>query len=204
MASQIDLVNMALAEVAEVSPLSDINEDNTPARLVRLHYAASVREVLREGMFKSARTAAVLNLLATAPAFGWSRAYQLPNDFVRLVTFNELSTDDVTEELFEIRGDQLLTDETVAKIVYVRDVTIADGDINALDPLLTRAVILNLAMKLAWPLQQSRTLQENLEGGFREAMRRAKAADARDEFKPLVNRAHSSAWVAARSGSTAG
>lgn len=198
MSSQIELVNMALAEVAEVAPLTDINEDSTPARLVRVHYAASVREVLREGLWKAARTSAVLAELATAPDFGWAKAYQLPNDFVRLVSFNEISTDDVTEELFEIRGDQLLTDETVAKIVYVRDVTIGDGDINALDALLTRAVVLNLALKLAWPLQQSRTLQENLEIRFKEAMRRAKAADARDEFKPLVNRANSSRWIASR------
>ena len=198
MSSQIELVNMALAEVAEVAPLSDINEDSTPARLVRVHYAASVREVLREGLWKAARTSAVLAEITTAPEFGWDKAYQLPNDFVRLVSFNEISTDDVTEELFEIRGDQLLTDETEAKIVYVRDVTIAEGDINALDALLTRAVVLNLAMKLAWPLQQSRTLQENLELRFREAVRKAKAADARDEFKPLVNRSASSRWIGSR------
>lgn len=198
MASQLELVNMALGEVAEVAALTDINEDSTPARLVRLHYAASVREVLREGLWKSARASSALSLLSDAPAFGWAKAYQLPNDFVRLVSFNELTTDDVTEELFEIRGDQLLTDETVAKIVYVKDVTIGDGDINALDPLLTRAVVLNLAMKLAWPLQQSRTLQENLELRFREAVRKAKAADARDEFKPLVNRSASSRWIGSR------
>lgn len=204
MASQLELVNMALAEVAEVAPLSDINEDSTPARLARLHYDQAIREVLREGMWKAARTSAVLAQISPAPTFGWGYAYQLPNDFLRIVSFNDIDPDDVREELFEIRGDQLHTDETVAKVVYVRDLTIAQGDINAMDALLTKAAILNLATKLAWPLQQSRTLQENLELRYREALRRAKSADARDEFRPTVNRLSSSRWQGARFGSTAG
>lgn len=203
MASKLDLANFALAEVAE-QQITDFNEDSTPARLVSLHFNQAVREVLREGLWKCARTSAVLAELATAPDFGWAKAYQLPNDILRLVSFNDIDPDDVREELFEIRGDQLQTDETLAKVVYIRDLTIADGDINAMDALLTKAVVLNLASKLAWPLQQSRTLQENLLGRYGEALRKAKAADARDEFRPTVNRLTSSRWQNSRYGSTAG
>ncbi len=203
MASKLDLANFALAEVAE-QQITDFLEDTTPARLVNLHFNQAIREVLREGLWKCARTSAVLAELTASPEFGWAKAYQLPNDILRLVSFNDIDPDDVREELFELRGDQLQTDETSAKIVYVRDLTIADGDINAMDALLTKACVLNLASKLAWPIQQSRTLQEALIARYGEALRKAKAADARDEFRPTVNRLTSSRWQNARYGSTAG
>jgi hypothetical protein len=203
MASKLDIANFALAEVAQIR-ITDLLEDNEPARLCNLHIDQAIREVLREGMWKSARSSAELAEIGTAPDFGWLKSFQLPNDYVRMVSFNDVDPDNVREELFELRGDQLFTDETSASIVYVRDLTIVDGDINAMGPLLTKACVLNLAVKLSWPLQQSRVLQEVLLSRYEQAIRKTKSADSREEFRPLVNRASSSAWVSSRYTSTNG
>jgi hypothetical protein len=196
MATKLEIANLALAEVAEAQ-LTALDASSEASRLCVLHLPFSVREVLREGMWKCARASATL-VATTAPGFGWANAYTLPADFIRLVSFNDVDPDDVREELFEIRGATLETDHTEAKIVYVKDLSTADAGVALMDALVTRAVVLNLASKLAWPLQQSRTLQENLLGRYMEAVRKAKAVDARDERRPLVNRESSSNWFNAR------
>ena len=102
--------------------------------------------------------------------------------------------------MFEIEGTDLLTDETTANIVYVADVTQEAGGagFNRMDPLLVKAVATMLAAKLAWPLQQSRTLQESLLQEAEADIRKGATAGARDAFEPLVNQASESTWISAR------
>jgi len=53
-------------------------------------------------------------------------------------------------------------------------------------------------------MQQNRTLKETLEQLAAVALRRAKAVDAQDEFKPLVDSASTSYWIKGRIASTNG
>lgn len=199
MASQLDICNFALAEVGQTDTiLTDLNVNTTSARLCSIHYRPAVQEVLREGMWKSARTLATLVQDTIGPEFGWKYSYKVPNDFLRIVFFNDVDSCDFNQELFEINGDRICTDETTVKIVYVRDLTIMEGDIGNADPLLVKSIYLNLANKMCWPLQQSRTLAEAIYARYGEALRRAKAADSRDERRPLANRLGQSNWIGAR------
>jgi hypothetical protein len=121
-----------------------------------------------------------------------------------MVTFNDTDPEDPRLELFEIRGKQLFTDEVIAQIVYVADLTYAGNDINITDPILTDLFGQSLAIKIAWPLQQSKTLKQSLEADFEKQLRRALAADAREERAGLPNRLNDSEWLRARVGSTNG
>ncbi len=203
MASLVEIGNLALGEVAEQT-INTLDDATTPARAVKRYIAHSIREALAEAKWKCAREAAVLTQDATAPLFGWDYAYQLPVDFLRMVSFNDTDPDNVVAELFEVRGRRVLTDESAAYIVYVADLTLATGDVNVMPPLLVKAVYLNLAAKLAWAMQQNRSLKSTLEELSMAAMKKARAADAQEEFRPLMNLASQSRWVSGRVSSTNG
>jgi hypothetical protein len=203
MANIVEIGNFALGHVAE-QRINTLDDTTEPARLVKLHVFQVIRELLRSGKWKCARTPAELGRLTAAPLFGWQYAYQLPADFIRMVTLNDVDPDDVKEPTFEIQGTTILTDEAEANLVYIRDLTVASGDVNAMDPLLTKAVVLELAARLAWPLQQSRTLKESLEESAERALRKALAADAQGERRTPINQQRESNWATCRLFSTNG
>jgi len=71
-----------------------------------------------------------------------------------------------------------------ARIVYIRDITV-DGEhgIGDTDALFDAACAYKLASKLAWPLQQSRTLKESLEQSYATALQKAKSVSSREAFE---------------------
>lgn len=203
MADTLYIANGALSLVGQGIILS--LGDNTPAaKYCTLHMSPAVRETLAEGKWKSAKGKASLGQLTAAPAFGYSYQYQLPDDFVRMITFNDVDPDNLLRPLYDIQGKQLLTDETTAQIDYVKDLMMAGNDISAAHPKLVQAMVLNLAAKLAWPMQQSRTLQENLEQRYVMALRKALSVDAKQTRNVLPNPAAESSWLRARQSSTNG
>jgi hypothetical protein len=57
--------------------------------------------------------------LSTAPTFEFEYAYQLPSDFIRIVTMGE-EDDELT---WRIEGTTLVTNETEANIIYIKYVS---------------------------------------------------------------------------------
>lgn len=197
MASLVEIANMALGEVSEQA-ITTVNDATTPATHVRLHIYQAIREVLASGNWKCARQPAVLGRLTALPEFGWAYAYQLPTDYIGMYEFNEVTTEERFQDMFEVNGKTLLTDESTASIVYIKDLSSDGNDISAMPPLMVKACYLTLAAKIAWPLQQSRTLKETLEASAEKALTKAKTRDAREEYRPTQNPAAGSRWVAAR------
>jgi hypothetical protein len=197
MANLVEIANMALGEVGSQT-ITTIDDASTPAANCKRFIYQAIREALERGRWKCARKPAVLARLTDAPLFGWAYAFQLPTDYVRLVSFNETDSEEQFQELFERQGDTLLTDEDAVSIIYVRDLTQTGNDVNLMGPLLTKACYINLAAKIAWPLQQSRTLKESLEQSFEDAIRKAKSVNSTEEFRPLVDPASGSRWLPSR------
>jgi hypothetical protein len=202
MASLVEISNFALGEVAEQN-IQTLDDATTPAIQCKRFIYQTIREVLSSAKWKCARDEAELAQDATAPLFGWEYSYNLPSDFLRIVSFNDVDPDNVVEELFEVRGRRLVTDEATCNIIYIKDMTL-DGSTGAMPPLMVKAVYLSLAAKLAWSIQQNRTLKEGLENAAEVSLRKAKSADAREEIRPLVNRATQSNWLQGRYSSTNG
>jgi len=199
MASLVQIANMALGEVgSEGQAITTIDDATTPARVCKRFIYQAIREALERGKWKCARKSAELAQITAAPDFGWDYVYQLPTDYIRLVSFNEVDSEEQDQELFERQRDTLLTDETTVSIIYIRDLTATGNDVNLMGPLLTKACYINLASKIAWSLQQSRTLKESLEESYEKALRAAKSANANEEFKPLTDPASGSRWLPSR------
>lgn len=197
MSDLLEIANMALGEVAE-QDIVTVDDATAPAKHVRRNIYQAIREVLASGNLKCARQLVELGRLTDIPAVGWAYAYQLPVDYIGIYSFNEVTTEERFQELFEVQGKTLLTDESTASIVYIKDLTMPGNDLSAMPPLVVKACYLNLASKIAWPIQQSRTLKESLEAAFEKALAKAKARDAREEYRPLQNPAAGSRWLPSR------
>ena len=196
MATLVDIANYALGLCAEGS-IATLTDATQQARLCSLHLTPTILEVLSEGLWKSARKLATLSP-TTAPAFGWAYAYVLPTDYIRLVRINDTDLSSLTDEDFEVQSGLLLMDEATAQIVYVANPLMLGGDVGKLDSLLVKAIYTALAAKLAWHLQQNRTLAEGLKDDAEKALRKAKARDAREERYPRTNPYSASDWLQTR------
>lgn len=111
----------------------------------------SIRDiVLTQGRWNCATTRAVLAVSSTAPLFGFSRQYPLPNDFMRFIGFEEGSFEIPykIEALSDGSGGStrmLLTDEMEANIKYVFRLT----EVAKMDELLKYAIGARLAQEIA-------------------------------------------------------
>lgn len=216
MADLVYIANAALDRVGQNQIIS-LDDNTTSARKAKLHIYEAIRQVLRAGRWKSATKQATPAQLTDTPLFQWSYAYQLPGDFIRMVsvisgTIPDPSVpppDSVFNNAFEIpeysiQGKTVLTQETVLQINYVADLTMAGNDVNVTDAALTELFILNLAQTLCWPFQQSNTLRQSLLQEFTLKMRAAKNTDAQDSKDPQPSLLSDSAWLRERITSTAG
>jgi hypothetical protein len=203
LSSLVEIANSALDLVGQQQILG-LEDNTTAARKANLHIYDAIREVLAIGKWKSAQGQASLPRLAAAPTFGWLYAYQLPNDYLAMVSVNDNDPGDVQQDLWDIQGRTLLTDETAVDLTYIKDLTAAGNDINAASQWLTECFKLKLATKLAWVFQQSRTLRESLLQEYAIKLKQAMGRDSRESRKPLVNQLSESNWLRNRSASTNG
>lgn len=119
--TRTEIANLALGHLGQYR-ITDIDEQSPPAVAVRDAWAMARDAVLRAHHWNFATTPVVLSQLATAPAFGWAYQWQLPADFLKLVSVNGVFSGTRDTE-FTIRGNLLLTNEQKAEVEYVRCVT---------------------------------------------------------------------------------
>lgn len=140
------------------------------------------------------------------PQMGY--AFQLPPDYLRLVRFNDVDSATTSYPFWEIRGDILWTNQTIAFLDYVRDVTMPGVTgtnapvVGTLDPDVQEVIVLGLAARLAWVFQQSVKMQDSLIQQYERKASRALAIDARSEKVALRSPYIDSAWIRARWSST--
>jgi len=173
MTSRTALANRALAHLGEEG-ISNIDDPtSTKARVCKEFVGDVIDEVLRLHRWNCAIERETLSRLAEAPNHGYSHAYQLPGDFLRLLELNGEQYDGSSEFLEIEANKRLLTDDDEAKIRYIRRI-----DVPAFDPLLAKAVALALAVEIAIPITKDGKKREALEGAFLRSLGRATKVDA--------------------------
>jgi hypothetical protein len=152
-----DICNMALSRLG-APRISDI-EENTPRGIsCRTHYEVVRDSLLRSHPWNFATGRANLSQSATAPAFGYTFAYALPSDFLRLMTLNGIEAEMFASE-YTLEGGQLLTYSDEAKITYVRRVT----DPTAFDAIFLEVISFRLASALAMDLTNDIEKRDSME-----------------------------------------
>jgi hypothetical protein len=117
--SKTGIANLALSRLGEPAISSIDDTGSVVAGHCRTVFEHSVRQMARLSQWQCLKQRAVLTQNSPAPAFGFSYSYNLPENFVRMITVNDTDAWD-QEDWFEIEQGKLLIDYDTAKIVFVQ------------------------------------------------------------------------------------
>jgi hypothetical protein len=180
--SEVTICNLALGKLGAGSIIS-LDEESTEARVCRLHYTQTRDEVLRSHRWNFAIKSEELVQTVEVPPFGWAFQYALPTDCLRIL---EMNSYDLAQRpgTWEIEGRYLVTNDTSARVRYIRRIT----DCNLFDSLFVEALALRVASKIAMPLNGSMGMAESLLGQYEKLTggraRRTDAFEAMPDRRP--------------------
>ncbi len=134
--SEIQIVNLALGRIGQ-GPVTSI-ETPTSVNEIRMaaHYAPCRQKLLRAYIFNFSKKLATLTAASgVAPAFGYSSAFSMPADSLRLLAVGDVTiNDDTPAGYYDFDDGYLCTDQTDndgnLQIQYVKDVkTVSKWDV---------------------------------------------------------------------------
>ena len=186
MATDIDIVNQALALLGDEATVSSIDppEGSAQAEHAARFYNMALDTMLDSHYWGFCSTRSYLNLLTDTPLFGWLYAYAVPNNAVNIFgIFQDGSLDDQNPQTYEM---ETLVDGTT--VIYsntenaICRYTIRITDTAKFQPAFVDAFVDKLASLLAGPVLKGDTgakmamTYRNLFA--RESLPRAKESDA--------------------------
>lgn len=199
--SEIQICNMALSYLGQGEITSIESPTSKAEEICALHYSQTLKEVLRKHIFNFAKKLAVLTVDgAKTPAHGFSYAYALPNDFVRLLSLGDIVFNgDIDHQYYELSEGYIFTDYANGgslSITYIYNCT----NVTKYDPLFIKLLCLQLASNMAYAFTAKQTLISQIEDRLSQ-VEVAAAAVAGQEKKP--RRIEKSRWdIKRRYGST--
>lgn len=199
MSSRVEIANLALTKNGSGQKITSLSDNSTAARVMNTLYDMTRKAELRARNWSFALKRAQLAASATAPSWGFSTAYPLPSDFLRLVQANEFyltpslydyNTADASA--FAIEQGQILCDYSAPlKIRYVYDVT----DEGTFDALFVHAFASRLAYESCEQITNSTAKKESIKADYLMAISAAVKANAIEKPPALVG---DDSWVLTR------
>jgi hypothetical protein len=168
--SNVSIANRALTllSVDRVQSLTD--ESSEQARKVNAVFTDTRDALLEEHNWNFARKERTLSLLADGPLLdGYSYAYQLPSDCIRVIRMNN-------EELFAVYGKAIYTNSNDPRVEYISLVS----DPTKFSKGFIKALASRLAADLAFGFTQNATLATNMDAVAQRDLREAKWSDAQE------------------------
>ena len=196
--SKIDVCNQALLKVgadtiASLDTSSDLDEGTiVEANLCNIFFDQALEETMRIYPWNCCTARTIPVKLAQDPAFGYESAFQLPNDCMRVINVFDSSDQDTNGVRWVVEGDKVLCDYDVIYLKYVQKPT----SVGILDPLAVRALICNLALKLAIPLQLSDTQAARILAELEQVV--LPSARSIDTFENKELLTEESTWITGR------
>lgn len=169
MASNVEIGNSALHLLGEDS-INAFTDDSVPAKLMNAEFGNTRDALLREHPWKFAIKRVQLGQLATGPLYGFTYAYQLPGDCLRVLDA-DIDEDD---KPWKIEGRTLTTDATAVKIRYLAQVT----DPAQFDGSFMGCLAARLAMELAVPITNSLGLFDRMTDLYQRRLQDARNHNA--------------------------
>lgn len=190
MPTNTQIANLALAALGgkHLISLDDASEE---ARRINDCYDLKRREALRAHPWNFAIKRAELGLLSTAPVFGYSNAFELPADCLRVLDCNRLTDREQGDE-FKIEGQSLVSDAGSAKIRYIADIT----ETALFDDAFVTYFAALLEAELAYSLANSPQKQQLASQKAVTLLRQARGSDGQEGTpRPVLQ----DEWIDARS-----
>lgn len=182
MASSVDIANSALSKLGEAR-ITTLEDNVKPAREINAIFTLRRDALLRAFNWNFAMKRSSLPALSDAPAWGYTVAYQLPSDCLRMVQVNDVwvipglsdymgGPDD---QPFRIEGQNIVCDFSAPlKVRYLRRVT----NSGEFDASFVEAFAYDLAFEACEAITQSNTKKEALLFGKNEEIKKAIRANA--------------------------
>jgi len=174
MGSLLIISNKALRKIS-VREIASLTQSGEAAARCNAAVRDSVKEVIRKYPFSFTTVWDTLPLLATAPPFGYTYAYQLPNSAVKL--FDISDSEDLTAPRISfdlVRGNKIYTD---ASPCYARYGVYAEADLTTAPPDFINACAFNLGAEIAGPLTKTEMIPV-MEQMYRFYLNEAMLSDA--------------------------
>jgi len=141
-----EICRQAILRVGSADAFKPFGE---PMALATSLYEQTRNEVLSDYDWQFARSQATINADATAPAFGYSRRYALPNGTLKVLRVNGVDEDENFGK-WEIVSGYIHTNELSP--IQVETISIVN-DVTKYPPVFVNVLIVTLAMKLAQLLE---------------------------------------------------
>ena len=115
------------------------------------------KQCLREHPWKFAAKRQILAASATAPAFGYTKAFPLPNDFIRLLTIESSDGGQILPQEFQIESLEgvkvimISTEASSIRLRYVYDIE----DVTKFDAMFVSYLALSIALATAYKVTES-------------------------------------------------
>lgn len=176
MQTRTQIANNALSYLSAGS-IVNLNDDDSKAKAIKGIFDQAAREVIRTHRWSCCIGRAKLSKLADDPLqngnFGYSGAFQLPSDCLRILDINGEPWSEKAE-FFDLNGRQLLSDLGEIYLRYVR----WEDDVSQWDTLLADVVSVKIAMKVARQITTDGISAEDLERVYRRRLEDARTVDA--------------------------
>ncbi len=178
-----DICNLALDDLKQLPIKSITTPVSNTEQVCARNYDAARRECLFAHPWKFAITRVQLTPnLTTTPLFGYAYAYDLPTDYLRMITVGDDYLGDLRQQ-FEIESNQLLAvsgdvtfDGTTKDIRYMRDAV----DVTKFSPGFVTYLRLKLAIRMSNKFNVSQQIKTELKADFQEAATEARAVNGQE------------------------
>jgi len=167
MASVVDICNGALNQLGATTILS-LTEDSKNARLCNSRYTQVRDALFRSHPWNCLQKRIQIAADTTAPAWGFSFAYTLPADCLRLLKILDYDSN------YKVEGRKILSNTSSMKILYVGRVT----DPNEYDELLRETLSASLGADIAFGVTSNNQTATNMYNLFKEKLKDARFVDS--------------------------
>jgi len=183
-ASKVSIANRALTKLGEERILL-LSDDTKPARTLNAMFDDVRDAELRRHRWRFAIARTSLSALVEAPAWGYTRQFPLPSDYLSLVQVGEVyvRASSKGQASWSVEGGRILTNmEAPLKIRYVARV----DNYGLYDPLFVEVLACKLALESCETLTQSNTKYQSVAEAYtfavREAVRQSAIENPPDEL----------------------
>ena len=167
MASVVDICNGALNQLGATTILS-LTEDSKNARLCNSRFTQVRDSVFRSHPWNCLQKRVELAADTTAPAWGFSYAYTLPADCLRLLRILDYDSN------YKVEGRKILSNTSSMKILYIGRIT----DPNEYDELLRETLSAALGADIAFAVTSNNQTATNMYNLFQDKLRDARFVDS--------------------------
>lgn len=179
--SPVDICSLALDILKQGAIQSITPPTTTSEKIAARWYDMSRQEALAEHPWKFAIKRAIWTPDATAPVFGYTYAYNVPADYIRLISVGDDYLGDLSRAREVENGQILLTagtasDGTSVQIRYVYDFT----NVALMPPLFIKYLVLKLALNMANKFSIGSTARKDIFEEFGLVQAEAKAVNGQE------------------------